>query len=269
MPESAGEPAISTEARINLINIRSMEFCRRWGIEEEIRQGGFPGDYPMTVVFATSMRGKLLKRLPYPSMADQPALPFSPTNRQRIPQHLFDPVFRRALGCDFPFEVLGVYPWARRAVVARNYRKGRCFLVGDSAHQLSPMARRLRQIVRACTQPSARPGGRAPHAWLLPGRSTLDLFGRGFVLLDGGADENSLRVIEEAAAAVSVPLSITPLRNAAAASLYQRKLTLVRPDGHVAWRGDRAPENARALMNVIRGAASRTSSAALTQSHAK
>ena len=30
---------------------------------------------------------------------------------------------------------------------------------------------------------TARPGARAPHVWLTDGRSTLDLFGRGFVLL--------------------------------------------------------------------------------------
>src|SRR5262249_10866155 len=31
--------------------------------------------------------------------------------------------------------------------------------------------------------PSAFPGCRAPHVWLAPGRSTLDLFGNGFALL--------------------------------------------------------------------------------------
>ena len=31
--------------------------------------------------------------------------------------------------------------------------------------------------------PSARPGSRAPHVWLRDGRSTLDLYGRGFTLL--------------------------------------------------------------------------------------
>ncbi|MFM8548439.1 MAG: FAD-dependent monooxygenase, partial [Betaproteobacteria bacterium] len=35
-------------------------------------------------------------------------------------------------------------------------------------------------------EPTARPGARAPHAWLSDGRSTLDLFGRGFVLLQFG-----------------------------------------------------------------------------------
>ena len=34
---------------------------------------------------------------------------------------------------------------------------------------------------------TARPGARAPHVWLGDGRSTLDLFGRGFVLLRLGA----------------------------------------------------------------------------------
>ena len=34
----------------------------------------------------------------------------------------------------------------------------------------------------------ARPGARAPHAWIGEGRSTLDLYGKGFVLLRLGAD---------------------------------------------------------------------------------
>ena len=38
---------------------------------------------------------------------------------------------------------------------------------------------------RTYTQ-TARPGARAPHAWLPDGRSTLDLFGRGFTLLRAG-----------------------------------------------------------------------------------
>ena len=36
--------------------------------------------------------------------------------------------------------------------------------------------------------PTARPGSRAPHVWLDDGRSTLDLFGRGFVLLRLGPE---------------------------------------------------------------------------------
>jgi len=92
-PEFGDDPV----AKINLVNARSMEFCRRWGIEKEVRHGGFPDDFPMTVLFVTSMRGKLIARAPYPSMGEQGPHPASPTNRQRIPQGLLDPLMRRAV----------------------------------------------------------------------------------------------------------------------------------------------------------------------------
>jgi hypothetical protein len=37
------------------------------------------------------------------------------------------------------------------------------------------------------------------------------------------------------------------------AKLYERKLVLVRPDGHVAWRGDDCPVDATALIDTVRG----------------
>lgn len=456
-PEFTDNPV----AKVNLVNARSMEFCRRWGIEREVRHAGFPDDYPMTVLFATSMRGKLIARIPYPSMGEQGAHPASPTNRQRIPQNLLDGVMRRAsqrfesvaawfesrletfeqhpefveagivrkgkretvrarylaaadgansrvrtalgigltgegdlnvscgvyfrsrhlwrlhdkgkaimsilvdrdgmwanlnaidgwstwrlsvyrevdpaeapallsraMGGGFDFEIRAINPWVRRAVVAERLRAGRCFLLGDAAHQLSPtggfgmntgmgdavdlgwkLAATLQgwggpklldtydverrpigeRAVREATvnfrnlknlptypwieddgadadakraalgekfvnstraeweswgvqfgyrytgspivipdgeppaddpmvyTPSAHPGCRAPHAWLSPGKSTLDLFGRDFVLFEPKGE---------------------------ARELYGRDYVLVRPDGHVAWRGDRPPSDA-------------------------
>ena len=38
------------------------------------------------------------------------------------------------------------------------------------------------------------------------------------------------------------------------AALYERKLVLVRPDGHVAWRGDACPADAAAIIDRVRGA---------------
>ena len=482
-PEFGEDPV----AKVNLVNARSMEFCRRWGIEKEVRHAGFPDDYPMTVLFATSMRGKQIACIPYPSMGEQQPHPASPTNRQRIPQGLLDGVLRRAaqrfesvdawfesrvegfkahpghveaevlhrgkretvrakylvgadgarsgvrealgialtgegtlnvscgiyfraprlwrlhdkgkaimsilvdregmwanlnaidgystwrlsvyrevdpaeapallrkaMGGDFAFEIRAVNPWVRRAVVAERLGKGRCFLVGDAAHQLSPtggfgmntgmgdavdlgwkldavlrgwggegllesydaerrpigeravreatvnyrnltnlptfpwieddgaeadaaraeLGGKFVQTTRAeweswgvqfgyrydpspvCVPdgseappddpmiytPSARPGSRAPHAWLAPGKSTLDLFGRGFTLLDFGAREG-----------VAAPwVRHERLDHTEAATLYERKLVLVRPDGHVAWRGDKPP--AREVLAQVRGA---------------
>jgi hypothetical protein len=44
--------------------------------------------------------------------------------------------------------------------------------------------------------------------------------------------------------------------NADAQRLYGRSLVLVRPDQHVAWRGDREPTDALGLIDLVRGASS-------------
>ncbi|HUB94961.1 MAG TPA: FAD-dependent monooxygenase [Stellaceae bacterium] len=101
--------------------------------------------------------------------------------------------------------------------------------------------------------PVARPGTRAPHAWIGAGRSTLDLFGKGFVLLRLGANPPSAARIAEAAARRHVPFATVDLSDPAIAALYERRLVLVRPDGHVAWRDDREPDDALALIDRVRG----------------
>jgi 2-polyprenyl-6-methoxyphenol hydroxylase-like FAD-dependent oxidoreductase len=101
--------------------------------------------------------------------------------------------------------------------------------------------------------PTARPGHRAPHAWLSDGRSTLDLFGHGFVVLRFDKPDDAEAVLERAAARIGMPLLIIDIDQPEIAELYQRRLALVRPDGHVAWRGDRLPADIPALLDVVRG----------------
>jgi 2-polyprenyl-6-methoxyphenol hydroxylase-like FAD-dependent oxidoreductase len=103
--------------------------------------------------------------------------------------------------------------------------------------------------------PVARPGTRAPHAWIAEGRSTLDLFGKGFVLLRLGKEPPAVDAVVEAAAQRSVPLRVVDLADAAIAELYERKLVLVRPDGHVAWRGDAVPGDVGGMIDRVRGVA--------------
>ncbi|HEY3919730.1 MAG TPA: FAD-dependent monooxygenase [Stellaceae bacterium] len=107
--------------------------------------------------------------------------------------------------------------------------------------------------------PSARPGTRAPHAWLdapesEKRRSILDLFGKAFVLLRVGAAPPSGADIAAAAETRRVPLVVVDLADDKIAALYERALVLVRPDGHVAWRSDAPPADALALIDQVRGA---------------
>ncbi|MFD7975100.1 FAD-dependent monooxygenase [Streptomyces sp. NPDC059071] len=134
---------------------------------------------------------------------------------------------------------------------------------------------------------STLPGTRAPHVWLAPGRSTLDLFGREFVLMcfgagaegagaadpggrveDGGAACPGARAegagaadpgggpdgVVRAFAERRVPLRVVRCADPVAAALYERPYVLVRPDGHVAWRGAAPPRDPGALADLVRGA---------------
>jgi 2-polyprenyl-6-methoxyphenol hydroxylase-like FAD-dependent oxidoreductase len=103
---------------------------------------------------------------------------------------------------------------------------------------------------------SARPGSRAPHVWVGDGRSTLDFFGRAFVLLRLGIDSPDVSAIESAAAARHVPLETISMTQPDVIELYQHRLVMVRPDGHVAWRANTLPLNAGALIDKVRGAQS-------------
>jgi 2-polyprenyl-6-methoxyphenol hydroxylase-like FAD-dependent oxidoreductase len=102
--------------------------------------------------------------------------------------------------------------------------------------------------------PTTRPGTRAPHAWLSEERSTLDLFGDGFVLLRLGANPPDAARLLDAATAQGMPLHQVAIANPEIVALYETRLVLVRPDGHVAWRGDECPADAATLVDRVRGA---------------
>jgi 2-polyprenyl-6-methoxyphenol hydroxylase-like FAD-dependent oxidoreductase len=107
-------------------------------------------------------------------------------------------------------------------------------------------------------QPSAQPGARAPHVWLEDGRSTLDLFGRGFTLICASSAHHLDHVasaLREAAVQRGAPFEAVTCGGAEVFRAYRSSYTLVRPDGHVCWRGERLPhEGGLALIDHIRGA---------------
>lgn len=101
---------------------------------------------------------------------------------------------------------------------------------------------------------TARSGTRAPHCWIGDGKSIMDLFGWEFVLLRFGAPDTDVSALVEAAAVRGVPLKVEDIDDEKAAALYEKPLVLVRPDGHIAWRGDALPDNAAVLIDQVRGA---------------
>lgn len=273
---------------------------------------------------------------------------------------------RSAVGCDFEFEVLRQMHWSHHQSVANEYRSGRVFLVGDSAHLFcptggigmntaiadafdlswklsaalsgwggaklldsydaerrpigfrntiaaaanadrvdsmmrmtppnidedTPEAAALREELRprfkwlskqfstmglhvgyryadspivvgdGTIEPpddpripvqSTWPGCRAPHAWIGGGRTTLDTYdGSGFVLVErqpNGAGESFSRAAKD----LGVPLAVQSFAPPAVQSLYERAYVLVRPDGHVCWRGDAPPVDPKQILNVVTG----------------
>jgi hypothetical protein len=110
---------------------------------------------------------------------------------------------------------------------------------------------------------STVPGCRAPHLWLGDHRSLYDALGPNYTLIRRDPTAQASE-IAQAAAQRGVPLVVLDIDTPEARALYARKLTLVRPDQHVAWRGDEQPTCPLGLIDVVRGAAvTRTSIAAL------
>jgi 2-polyprenyl-6-methoxyphenol hydroxylase-like FAD-dependent oxidoreductase len=491
--------------RANTVNSRTMEFCRRWGVADEVRNSGAPPDFPLDILYVTGLQGYEIARIDRPTYGGAKPLPTTPERSQRCNQIFFDPILRRLaesfpsvtlryqclfdsfvetdegivatvqnltsdrietiaarymvsccggqssvpktlgmqwegipalgnhlnvflripelwnhhdkgkaafyffvdrdggnqslieldgdtlwrLGLDFgseridpatvdvdalvkhwigpdvPYEVVSALPWTCRSLVADVWCKGSVFLAGDAVHQHSPqggfgmntglgdavnlawklaatldgwagrnlldsyqterqpVARRIvRQatdmlgdvadpatlarieepgpegerirrkvgadIIRDRTQifvsdgivlgyrydpspvvcddgstapedsiseyvPTSRPGSRAPHAWVADGKSTLDLFRNKFVLLAFNDAQSDADGLSTAAASRAVPLDVVSIDDPDIAALYERRLTLVRPDGHVAWRGDSIPADPLGVIDTVRG----------------
>ena len=492
--------------KMNEVNARTMEFCRRWGIADAVLNCPFPKDYPLDTAFVTSLSGYELGRVRRPPRSVQSQNSYGPMRRQACSQIWFDPILRefaashrsvhvhfrhrlelfvpspsgavaeitdlsdgsrervfadflvgcdgansfvrdtlgiklsgigalgqaahlyfrapdllqrcgrepgtffhvvdknglwaniriidpandfwrlmvvqtdgqqtadtldrnailhRAIGRRIEVEWYGASVWTRRSVVAERYSKGKVYLAGDAVHQLSPTGalgmntgigdavdlgwklaavvqgwggealldsydlerrpvglrnvrkatefffshareqettaiaedsergRRVREEVGTAllenlgrmteslglqigyqyhpspicisdgTPPlpddpdhyvaTTRPGVRAPHCWLSDGRSTLDLFGRNFVLLRLGKSAPDDSDIAAAAAECQMQLDVVTLTEPQAAELYENSLVLVRPDGHVAWRSNDRPDDPKRLIDRVRG----------------
>jgi 2-polyprenyl-6-methoxyphenol hydroxylase-like FAD-dependent oxidoreductase len=43
--------------KMDIVGPRTMEFCRRWGIADWVRDAPYPGDYPQDCIYVTGLNG--------------------------------------------------------------------------------------------------------------------------------------------------------------------------------------------------------------------
>ncbi len=99
--------------------------------------------------------------------------------------------------------------------------------------------------------PSTWPGARLPHVFLADGAAIHDKLGLYFTLV--ALDDVDSSAIETAARTLGIPLSVLRLGRPDLKAIYARNLLLVRPDQHIAWRGDRLPDDLNTLLTRVVG----------------
>jgi hypothetical protein len=102
--------------------------------------------------------------------------------------------------------------------------------------------------------PTTWPGSRLPHVWLDNGSAVQDLINPNcytLVNLSGDLDlsEEFSREFEK----LSVPFEVLTISSDAAKQVYERDLLLLRPDMHVAWRGDSIPDDVAGIASTVTG----------------
>ncbi len=137
------------------------------------------------------------------------------------------------------FDTLGV-------ILGYRYENSPVIVPDGSA----PPPRHFRDYV-----PSAHPGCLAPHAWLDDGSSLYDHFGQGFTLFsDDRADDLEIDRALRAAAERRMPLKTLKAPSRHVADLYGGRHVLIRPDQHVAWRGDAPRDGWASVFARVTGA---------------
>jgi hypothetical protein len=102
---------------------------------------------------------------------------------------------------------------------------------------------------------SSVPGCRSPHLWLEGRRSLYDALGPDYTLLRFDPRTHVTGIVE-AGARRNVPLRVLDVQVPEVPQFYGHKLVLVRPDQHVAWRGNAEPDAPDDLIDLVRGARS-------------
>jgi hypothetical protein len=103
--------------------------------------------------------------------------------------------------------------------------------------------------------PTTWPGARLPHVWLRDGSAMQDRigYGYGYALLRLGGTQADSSALRRAFADFGAPLQVLDIPDEAPRDVYGHDLLLLRPDMHVAWRGNEAPQQPQRLAALATG----------------
>lgn len=103
--------------------------------------------------------------------------------------------------------------------------------------------------------PTTWPGARLPHVWKEPGVAVQDVIGmtNAYTLVCIGPHPEPADELRHAFSSLGAPLQMVHVDNESAREVYQHPLLLLRPDMHVAWRGETLPEDPRTLTRIVTG----------------
>ena len=101
--------------------------------------------------------------------------------------------------------------------------------------------------------PSAFPGARLPNTWLSDDIAVQDCCGPWFTILRAGGDPPDGGPLAAALQRRGAPAAILDQPDGRAAAVYGAGLLVLRPDLHVAWRGDAQPDDPERIAAIVTG----------------
>jgi 2-polyprenyl-6-methoxyphenol hydroxylase-like FAD-dependent oxidoreductase len=101
--------------------------------------------------------------------------------------------------------------------------------------------------------PTTWPGARLPHMWVENHTAIQDLIGDGYTLLRLGRTRSDVSGLECAMRGLAAPFQVLAIDDDAARDVYGYDLILLRPDMHVAWRGNVPPADPHRLAALVTG----------------
>jgi 2-polyprenyl-6-methoxyphenol hydroxylase-like FAD-dependent oxidoreductase len=102
-------------------------------------------------------------------------------------------------------------------------------------------------------QPTTWPGARLPHVWLEDDTAIQDRIPDGYTILRLGDTKAEAHGLESALRARGAPVTVIDAKGDRARDIYDCDLILVRPDLHVVWRGNAAPEDPDRIAAIATG----------------